>query len=90
MNEFLPKKIYLNKNLRGHFFRAGVLIFIRRKLKMITKEEIKKKLKEDPNFTLEDDATDEDWDLYFEVKDEMGEEDLPDEEDSWEDDEQVI
>ncbi len=57
---------------------------------MITKEEIKKKLKEDPNFTLEDDATDEDWDLYFEVKDEMGEEDLPDEEDSWEDDEEVI
>lgn len=57
---------------------------------MITKEEIKKKLKEDPNFTLEDDATDEDWDLYFEVKDEMGEEGLPDEEDSWEDDEEVI
>lgn len=57
---------------------------------MITKEEIKKKLKEDPNFTLEDDATDEDWDLYFEVKDEMVEEDLPDEEDSWEDDEEVI
>ncbi len=56
---------------------------------MITKEEIKKKLKEDPNFTLEDDATDEDWDLYFEVKDEMGEEDLPDAEDSWEDDEEV-
>ena len=57
---------------------------------MITKEEIKKKLKEDPNFTLEDDATDEDWDLYFEVKDEMGEEDLPDEEDSWEDDDEEI
>ena len=57
---------------------------------MITKEEIKKKLKEDPNFTLEDDATDEDWDLYFEVKDEMVEEDFPDEEDSWEDDEEVI
>ncbi len=26
---------------------------------MITKEEIRKKLKEDPNFTLEDDASDE-------------------------------
>ncbi len=58
---------------------------------MINKEEIRKKLKEDPNFTLEDDASDEDWDLYFEVKDELSEENFSDEEDSWEEeDEEVI
>ncbi|HPD74369.1 MAG TPA: hypothetical protein PLX95_03785 [bacterium] len=57
---------------------------------MITKEEIRKKLKEDPNFTLEDDASDEDWDLYFEVKDELNEEAVSDEEDSWEDDDEEI
>jgi len=57
---------------------------------MITKEEIRKKLKEDPNFTLEDDASDEDWDLYFEVKDELSEEAGSDEEDSWEDDDEEI
>ena len=57
---------------------------------MITKEEIRNKLKEDPNFTLEDDASDEDWDLYFEVKDELSEEAVSDEEDSWEDDDEEI
>jgi len=59
---------------------------------MITKEEIRKKLKEDPNFTLDDDASDEDWDLYFEVKDEISEETGSDEQDSWEedDDEEII
>ena len=53
---------------------------------MITKEEIKKKLQEDPDYTLPDDASDEDWDVYFEVKDEMREEEMKDD-DSWEDDE---
>ena len=59
---------------------------------MITKEEIKKKLKEDPNFTLEDNASDEEWDLYFEVKDEMSEENGTDSdgEDSWEDDSEEV
>lgn len=58
---------------------------------MITKEEIINKLKEDKNYTLPDDASDEDWDLYFEVKDEVSEENVSDEEDSWEeDDEEVI
>lgn len=38
---------------------------------MITKEEIRKKLEEDPSWTLPDNATDEEWDMYFEVKDEM-------------------
>ena len=56
---------------------------------MTTKEEIQKKLKEDPNFTLPDDASDEDWDLYFEVKDEMSEEEVKDD-DSWEDDEEEV
>lgn len=54
---------------------------------MITKEEIQKKLKEDPNFTLPDDASDEDWDLYFEVKDEMSGDDLKGD-DSWEEDDE--
>lgn len=57
---------------------------------MITKDEIRKKLKEDPNFTLSDDASDEDWDLYFEVKDELSEENGTDEDDSWEDDDEEI
>lgn len=52
---------------------------------MITKEEIKKKLQEDPDWTLPDDAKDEDWDLYFQVKDEMGEEEGTVDDDSWED-----
>ncbi len=56
---------------------------------MITKEEIQKKLKEDPNFTLPDDASDEDWDLYFEVKDEMSGDEVKDD-DSWDDEEEVI
>ncbi len=52
----------------------------------MTKEEIKKKLEEDPNWTLPDDATDSDWDVYLEVKNEMtGSSDL---EDSWEDEEE--
>jgi len=54
--------------------------------KMVTKEEIKSKLQEDPDYTLPDDASDEDWDVYFEVKDEMREEEMKDD-DSWEDDE---
>lgn len=52
---------------------------------MITKEEIKKKLQEDPEWTLPDDASDEDWDLYFQVKDEMGDEGESMDDDSWED-----
>lgn len=57
---------------------------------MITKEEIRKKLEEDPSWTLPDNATDEEWDLYFEVKDEMNTGDSTDEnwgEDSDEDEE---
>jgi len=46
---------------------------------MITKEEIRKKLEEDPSWTLPDNATDEEWDLYFEVKDEMNTGDSTDE-----------
>ncbi len=48
---------------------------------MITKEEIRKKLEEDPSWTLPDNATDEEWDLYFEVKDEMNTGDSTD--DDW-------
>jgi hypothetical protein len=58
---------------------------------MLTREEIKKKLQEDPEWTLPDDASDEDWDLYFEVKDEMegiDTDDDEDDDDSWEDDEE--
>jgi hypothetical protein len=56
---------------------------------MTTKEEIQKKLKEDPNFTLPDDASDEDWDLYFEVKDEMDTEDSNSSDDeSWDGEEE--
>lgn len=60
---------------------------------MLTKEEIRKKLQEDPDWTLSDDASDEDWDLYFDVKDEMEgvnkdeDEDDDDDEDSWDEDE---
>ncbi|MFZ2663946.1 MAG: hypothetical protein WAX66_01115 [Patescibacteria group bacterium] len=36
----------------------------------MTKEEIKKKLEEDQSYTLPDDATDEEWDTYLEVKNE--------------------
>ena len=57
---------------------------------MITKEEIRKKLEEDPSWTLPDNATDEEWDMYFEVKDEMNTGDSTDEnwgEDSDEDEE---
>lgn len=39
---------------------------------MLTKEEIKKKLEEDPSYTLPDDATDEEWDIYLEIKNEKG------------------
>lgn len=46
---------------------------------MITKEEIRKKLEEDPSWTLPDNATDEEWDMYFEVKDEMNTGDSTDE-----------
>jgi hypothetical protein len=57
---------------------------------MLTKEDIRKKLQEDPDWTLPDDASDEDWDLYFEVKDEMDgvvqEEEEDEEEDSWDED----
>ena len=35
---------------------------------MLTKEEIRKKLQEDPSYTLPDEATDEEWDIYLEVK----------------------
>ena len=62
----------------------GVFVFLEEK-NMITKEEIRKKLEEDPNWTPSDDATDADWDLYFEVKDEMSGGSSPDI--SWEDDE---
>ncbi|HOV97666.1 MAG TPA: hypothetical protein PLM44_01485 [bacterium] len=48
---------------------------------MITKEEIRKKLEEDPSWTLPDNATDEEWDMYFEVKDEMNTGDSTD--DDW-------
>ena len=55
----------------------------------MTKEDIKKRLEENPDWTLPDDATDEDWDLYFEVKDEMGVgEEVED--DSWDDSEDGI
>ena len=55
--------------------------------KMLTKEEIKNKLQEDPDWTLPDDATDEEWDLYFEVKDSLGGEEMVEgEDDSWEED----
>ena len=37
---------------------------------MLTKEEIRKKLQEDPSYTLPDYATDEEWDIYLEVKNE--------------------
>ena len=37
---------------------------------MLTKEELKKKLEEDPSYTLPDDATDEEWDAFLEVKNE--------------------
>jgi len=52
---------------------------------MITKEEIRKKLQEDSEWTLPDDASDEDWDLYFQVKDEIDEEQGSTNSDSWED-----
>ena len=52
---------------------------------MITKEEIKKKLQEDSEWTLPDDSSDEDWDLYFQVKDEIDEEQGTSTDDSWED-----
>jgi len=52
----------------------------------MTKEEIKKKLEEDPNWTLPDEATDEDWDTYFEAKEEMSG-GVESEEDSWDKDE---
>jgi len=53
-----------------------VFLFFRRCICLLTKEEIKKKLEEDQSYTLPDDATDEDWDTYLEVKREMsGEED---------------
>ncbi|MBW6441895.1 hypothetical protein K0B04_03285 [Patescibacteria group bacterium] len=55
---------------------------------MIDKEEIKKKLQEDPDWTLPDDASDEDWDIYFEAKDEMVGDGFS-EEDSWEDEEEI-
>lgn len=38
---------------------------------MLTKEEIKKRLEEDSSWTLPDDVTDEEWDLYLAVKKEM-------------------
>lgn len=58
---------------------------------MLTREEIKNKLQEDPDWTLSDDATDEEWDLYFEVKDSLGGEGVEEtseegDDDSWEDD----
>jgi len=37
----------------------------------LTKEEIKINLQEDSSWTLPDDATDAEWDLYLEVKKEM-------------------
>ena len=49
----------------------------------MTKEEIKKKLEEDPNWTLPDDATDEDWDVYLQVKDEMSGGKESTDEESW-------
>jgi hypothetical protein len=58
---------------------------------MLTKEEIRRKLQEDPDWTLPDDASDEDWDLYFEVKDEMEGVDTSDDEeesDSWDEDDE--
>jgi len=58
----------------------------------LTKEEIKKKLEEDPSFTLSDDATDEEWDIYLEVKNEKGgvkDDDEFDEENDLEDEEEV-
>lgn len=55
---------------------------------MITKEEIRKKLQEDPEWSLSDDASDEDWDLYFEVKDEMDGTETEEDDNSWDDDEE--
>mgnify|MGYP001313696760 CR=1 FL=1 len=57
---------------------------------MINKEEIKKKLLEDPDWTLPDDASDEEWDLYFEAKDEMDGGDAGEvkDDDSWDDEEE--
>lgn len=58
---------------------------------MLTREEIRKKLQEDPDWTLPDDASDEDWDIYFDVKDEIDGIDMDDDgedDDSWEDEEE--
>jgi hypothetical protein len=60
---------------------------------LLTKEEIKKKLEEDPSFTLPDDATDEEWDIYLDVKnDKGGVKDTEDEEEleEFEDEEEVM
>jgi len=48
------------------------VLFFRRCIGLLTKEEIKKNLEEDPSYTLPDDATDEEWDTYLEVKNEKG------------------
>jgi hypothetical protein len=39
---------------------------------LLTKEEIIKKLEEDQSYTLPDDATDEEWDIYLEIKNDKG------------------
>ncbi len=45
---------------------------------MLTKADIKKKLNEDPDWEPAVNATDEEWDLYDEVRDEMFEDDEED------------
>jgi len=47
-----------------------VFLNFRRWVCLLTKEEIIKKLQEDPSYTLPDEATDEEWDIYLEAKNE--------------------
>lgn len=52
---------------------------------MLTKDEIRKRLKEDPDWEPRDTATDREWDLYDEVRDEMFE----DEDEDFDDDDDM-
>jgi len=66
---------------------------------MMSREDITAKLKEDSSWEPSEDATDEEWDLYYEVRSELGldddqeekdEEDWSEEDDSsgWDDDDE--
>lgn len=59
---------------------------------MLTREEMKKKLQENPDWELPESASDEEWDLYYEVRQELNLDEDTDGswDDEWEEDADVL